>query len=62
MRITAKRKRDFDPIYDQKGKLVWDGKAKPITCTEGDDAVVKFMFENMKNYVDMKEWELKLRK
>lgn len=62
MKIIAKRKQNFEPFYDKSGKLVWDGKAKNVVCTEGDDDVVKFMFNNMKKYIDLNEWDLKLRK
>lgn len=57
-KIMARRTHDFDPIYDQKGKLVWDGKAQDIVCCKGEKDVILFMFKNMTNYLDSGQWTL----
>lgn len=62
MKIIAKRKKNQDPIYDQKGNIIWDGKKVDIVVCEGEEKPTKFMFDNMQTYINLKEWDLKLMK
>ena len=62
MKIIAKRKKNQNPIHDQKGNLIWDGKKSEIVVCEGEEASTEFMFNNMQMYTNSKEWTLKLVK